>query len=479
MKPNASLVLVSGLIVAAALSACSPSTSDTTSIIEDGAQELANTTAIDASSEVLDTGKSIYTTHCISCHGHDLKGGTGFNLVDSEWVHGESFDAIRDNISTGFLEAGMPGFSEILEPEQIEALTQLILAKREGWESLDYVVYPLPEGADPNFDKLKDIVPISSGRLDDGLADFDIPEVPHFVISFEGDFYAPWEQEAVLMFDISAWYINSKTAAMKVEIDGTEVEQSNDNIWNAAFKLKHGKQHLKLTYFYADPIGSDRKWHERFGSVYAAREDLSEKFAPISVAAKRITERAVHNLKAADIPLVVRIKTLDLPPYSISVGGLNQVNYAFNSRSCSIVGVWTGDLLNIGPNILGRGKEASLPLGDWSFHFPQEISLLENTADSAKNSCEFIKYTRGEQPAFFFERNDVQFQLTGTETDDGIVFDLGTKPEQFTRALEQMELSAPAMNIFRASIIEQPAQVDDGDEYETIGRVSLDAIIKE
>ena len=65
-------------------------------------------------------------------------------------------------------------------------------------------------------------------------------------------------------------------------------------------------------------------------------------------------------IQPSEQPIVLRRKIERLPPRSIAVGNPGRLHYAYNPVSDSIVGLWEGGFLNIGPNIAGRGKEASL-----------------------------------------------------------------------------------------------------------------------
>src|SRR5690554_3690881 len=39
-------------------------------------------------SDAVAAGHKLYTENCVACHGADLHGGIGVNLVDAEWIHG-------------------------------------------------------------------------------------------------------------------------------------------------------------------------------------------------------------------------------------------------------------------------------------------------------------------------------------------------------------------------------------------------------
>ena len=69
--------------------------------------------------DVVDAGKKIYTTNCLPCHGADLTGGIGPNLVDAEWVHGAELSDITKVVMDGVLEKGMPAWGPVLGPEKV------------------------------------------------------------------------------------------------------------------------------------------------------------------------------------------------------------------------------------------------------------------------------------------------------------------------------------------------------------------------
>ncbi|WP_020615150.1 c-type cytochrome [Paenibacillus daejeonensis] len=63
-------------------------------------------------------GAGLYKTHCLSCHGTDLRGkiGPGLQSIGSRYSQQE----ISVVISKG--RGGMPGFDKKLSPEEIRAL---------------------------------------------------------------------------------------------------------------------------------------------------------------------------------------------------------------------------------------------------------------------------------------------------------------------------------------------------------------------
>lgn len=67
-------------------------------------------------------GRKLYMRHCLQCHLPDGSGGVGANLTDDQWVLGSDLSTILRVISAGTTN-GMPGWSGMLSPEDIGAVT--------------------------------------------------------------------------------------------------------------------------------------------------------------------------------------------------------------------------------------------------------------------------------------------------------------------------------------------------------------------
>jgi len=64
----------------------------------------------------------LYAKHCQICHGRDLQGGLGSNLVDQEWTHAAGDEQIARVIREGLPDLGMQPFADILSEEEIRSL---------------------------------------------------------------------------------------------------------------------------------------------------------------------------------------------------------------------------------------------------------------------------------------------------------------------------------------------------------------------
>ncbi len=85
--------------------------------------------------EAVAAGEAIYTTNCVACHGADLQGGIGPNLIDTEWIHGGTPEAILHTITDGVPEKGMLTWGPILGPEKVNQVTAYVVEKhREALE---------------------------------------------------------------------------------------------------------------------------------------------------------------------------------------------------------------------------------------------------------------------------------------------------------------------------------------------------------
>lgn len=94
--------------------------------------ELDKGAAFDDSPEALAQGGELFAANCASCHGTNLEGGIGPNLIDTEWIHGGQFDQIVHTIDAGVAAKGMPTWGPILGPKKIAAVASFILSKNTG-----------------------------------------------------------------------------------------------------------------------------------------------------------------------------------------------------------------------------------------------------------------------------------------------------------------------------------------------------------
>ncbi len=73
----------------------------------------------------------LYQQLCAACHGKDLEGGLGLSLLDDEWKHGSSDEALTMSIKNGFPELGMVAYGSTLSDNQIRSLVIYIKERRQ------------------------------------------------------------------------------------------------------------------------------------------------------------------------------------------------------------------------------------------------------------------------------------------------------------------------------------------------------------
>lgn len=92
-------------------------------------QELSNYTR--------NAGAAIFRNNCAQCHGAGAAGAKGYpNLLDNDWLWGGKIEDILTTVTYGIRNttdpdarfSQMPAFGDILQPEEIDALVEKVLA---------------------------------------------------------------------------------------------------------------------------------------------------------------------------------------------------------------------------------------------------------------------------------------------------------------------------------------------------------------
>ena len=89
-----------------------------------------------ANSSIVSTGKKSLENQCATCHGKNLMGGIGFNLVDSEWIHGSKPSQIYVSIDKGFPNKGMQAWGPTLGQKRVTEIVAYILSKNDKEQML-------------------------------------------------------------------------------------------------------------------------------------------------------------------------------------------------------------------------------------------------------------------------------------------------------------------------------------------------------
>ncbi len=91
----------------------------------------------DLQSYAQNAGKAVFQTWCAQCHGAGAGGAKGFpNLLDNDWLWGGTLEDIHTTVTHGIRNTGdadarfsqMPAFGDVLEPGDIEAVVNHVLA---------------------------------------------------------------------------------------------------------------------------------------------------------------------------------------------------------------------------------------------------------------------------------------------------------------------------------------------------------------
>jgi cytochrome c oxidase cbb3-type subunit III len=80
-------------------------------------------------------GEAIFKANCTVCHGEDMRGKIGPNLLDTVWIHGGRPQDILHTITVGVPAKGMITWGPILGPEKIAQVAAYVVERnREATE---------------------------------------------------------------------------------------------------------------------------------------------------------------------------------------------------------------------------------------------------------------------------------------------------------------------------------------------------------
>jgi cytochrome c oxidase cbb3-type subunit 3 len=98
--------------------------------------------------DAAEQGETVYTANCVPCHGADMKGGIGPNLLDDEWIHGGTPEQIHATIVNGVPAKGMLAWGPILSADQINHVTAYVVEK-----NAEALGRPYPPAGDEHEDE--------------------------------------------------------------------------------------------------------------------------------------------------------------------------------------------------------------------------------------------------------------------------------------------------------------------------------------
>lgn len=78
----------------------------------------------------IEAGKTIFADKCVACHGENLDGGIGLNLVDSEWKWGNEPMSVFAIVKNGSPDktAGMQSWISELGPQKVSQVVAYVLS---------------------------------------------------------------------------------------------------------------------------------------------------------------------------------------------------------------------------------------------------------------------------------------------------------------------------------------------------------------
>lgn len=76
-------------------------------------------------------GAQVYAAKCAVCHGNDLQGMIGPNLVDKYWIHTKGTKVgLVQTLNQGVVEKGMPAWKDVLKGPEILAVASFVYSKK-------------------------------------------------------------------------------------------------------------------------------------------------------------------------------------------------------------------------------------------------------------------------------------------------------------------------------------------------------------
>ncbi|MNK12033.1 Cbb3-type cytochrome c oxidase subunit CcoP [compost metagenome] len=80
---------------------------------------------------LLEAGQGQFASKCAACHGAELQGLIGPNLVDKFWVHGKGnrMDILKV-VREGVPEKGMPPWGPVMKRDELYAVVAYIMSKK-------------------------------------------------------------------------------------------------------------------------------------------------------------------------------------------------------------------------------------------------------------------------------------------------------------------------------------------------------------
>ncbi|MCM8538578.1 MAG: cytochrome c [Lentisphaeraceae bacterium] len=366
--------------------------------------------------ESIQRGKKIYETVCFACHGKNLEGGSGFNLRDTVWVHGGTPSEILKTIKKGFPEKGMIPFETVFKENDLKDVVNFILSRQQGFKNLSYKIFQNLRADKPIEDLgLSKLKPEKSGVLKLPYLDINLPEVDWFGIQNSGILVIPESGEYLLKG------ILRQGSHIQMLIDGKPLKLDiQKEKWQYTFEhkveLKKGEHDFELNYV---------KIHKKASFHIELEKDGMT--MPLSKGAFIKSQNRQIVIASTTKPVILRKRIDGLPSKTIAVAFPEKVNVAINPRNASINGLWYGEFVDIGPNVFGRGRLASLVKTPYIFSGDEGITVLENTS---KAEVDYLEYSTYPQARFHFKVNDKKLSIEMTALGESLILTYRSESKQ-------------------------------------------------
>ncbi|MEC5128734.1 c-type cytochrome [Verrucomicrobiales bacterium BCK34] len=325
-----------------------------------GAETGAEITALARNTDAVKQGETIYKQMCFACHGMNLEGAAGPNLIDATWIHGATPGDWFKVITKGVGEKGMMAYEAVYDETTRKNLAAYILSKQEGLRGFRYEIYPPVEDDSVALPVFGSGEPIKSGEIPDALVDLSPAEMQEFSIAFKGKFLVPEKGKYIFIHQT-----RDGRFRMKLNDNLSESASGNKKRTRVVFDLDAGEYDMEVAYQRTD--GTPHLL------LFEVETPSGIKF-PLSRDTHQILTTATHVYQVTDQARVVRTVLENIPHESLAVGLPGGVSFTIG-RDGSIYSIWDGLFIDVGPNVSERGKQASKTGAPW-FMSPKGIQLL-------------------------------------------------------------------------------------------------------
>jgi cytochrome c oxidase cbb3-type subunit 3 len=96
--------------------------------------------------ELVAAGAATFKSTCVQCHGDDLKGKIGPNLIDTDWIHGGRPTEVFNTVKNGVPAKGMVSWGPLLGDKRIAEVVAFVMSHHKPGEPVRIVPSPTAGG---------------------------------------------------------------------------------------------------------------------------------------------------------------------------------------------------------------------------------------------------------------------------------------------------------------------------------------------